>query len=518
MNAVIGLSAALLDSDLGSEQRHLVDTIHESSNSLLRLLNDILDISKLDAGKVQFEATPFSPAAMIDNAVSIVEARAAEKGLKMRARVIGDLPAALVGDHARLRQVILNLATNAIKFTDAGGVEITARCLEDNETTATIEFCVNDTGIGIAPDVIGNLFQEFTQADASISRKFGGTGLGLAISRRIVDQMGGTIRAESVLGEGASFFFSVPLPKADISALADSRGRSTESAFANILANLREPLRVMLAEDNSTNQLVFSKLVQNLKFDLTIANNGREALDYASERTFDVVFMDMRMPEIDGLAACRAIRALGGAWENIPIIALTANAFSDDVRACRDAGMNEFMSKPIRKKVLFEKLSLLLSDHPAVVEQIEAQASVPTENTIVTESLPTLPPAEVALTDVGNVLDRRTFEELVDAVGREGVRAILDVYTAETVARIDLLRSFSCECDRARIKDEAHTLKGASGTFGLRQVSDLARTLEYSAHTIAEAEYYNVVERLNACFQRGQDEAERVYLALPEQA
>jgi signal transduction histidine kinase/DNA-binding NarL/FixJ family response regulator/HPt (histidine-containing phosphotransfer) domain-containing protein len=516
MNAVIGLSAALLDSDLGGEQRHLVDTIHESSNSLLRLLNDILDISKLDAGKVQFEEAPFSPAALIDNAVSIVEARAAEKGLKMRARAIGELPLALIGDHSRLRQVILNLATNAIKFTEAGGVEITARCISETDTAATIEFRVNDTGIGIAPDVIEKLFQEFTQADASISRKFGGTGLGLAISKRIVDQMGGTIRAESVLSEGASFIFEVPLPKTDASALADNRGRSTESAFAKILANLSQPLQVMLAEDNATNQLVFSKLVQNLKFDLTIANNGREALDYATERTFDVVFMDIRMPEMDGLTACREIRALGGAWTNVPIIALTANAFSDDVKACRDAGMNEFMSKPIRKKVLFEKLSLLLSDHPSVAEQIEAQAGAPEESAA--ENLPVTPPAEVALTDVGTILDRRTFEELVDAIGREGVRAIMDVYTAETVARIDLLRSFSCDRDRARIKDEAHTLKGASGTFGLRQVSDLARTLEYSAHTIAETEYYNVVERLDACFQRGRDEAERVYLTLSERA
>ena len=172
--------------------------------------------------------------------------------------------------------------------------------------------------------------------------------------------------------------------------------------------------------------------------------------------------------------------------------------------------MNEFMSKPIRKKVLFEKLSLVLTDHPAVIEQSEALADAPEAEKSAPEALPITPPAEVALTDVGTILDRRTFEELADAVGREGVRAILDVYTVETVARIDLLRSFSCECDRARIKDEAHTLKGASGTFGLRQVSDLARTLEYSAHTIAAPEYGNVVERLDACFQRGREEAERI--------
>ena len=197
MNAVIGLSASLLSTKLDSEQKHLIDTIRQCSNSLLRLLNDILDISKLDAGKVEFEAAPFSPAVLIDHAVSIVEAQALEKGLNIRTKLDANLPPALVGDQARLRQVILNLVTNAIKFTEKDGVEIPACCVEQTANKATIECTVRDTGIGIAPDQIGKLFKEFAQADASTNRKFGGTGLGLAISKRIVEQMGGAIRVRN---------------------------------------------------------------------------------------------------------------------------------------------------------------------------------------------------------------------------------------------------------------------------------------------------------------------------------
>ena len=185
---------------------------------------------------------------------------------------------------------------------------------------------------------------------------------------------------------------------------------------------------MLLAEDNATNQLVFSKLVQGCDFDLTIAENGREALEHAPHGTFDVVFMDMRMPEMDGLEATRAIRALGGEWARIPIIALTANAFPDDVQGCRDAGMNEFMSKPIRKKILIEKLAKLLADHPLSQLAIEACNANARPQARSRMNLPVTPPAEVGMTDVAPILDRAAFDELVEAIGADGVRATLDVY------------------------------------------------------------------------------------------
>jgi signal transduction histidine kinase/CheY-like chemotaxis protein len=372
MNAVMGLSSSLLESRLDAEQRHVLETIYESSNGLLRLLNDILDFSKLDAGKIALEAIPFSPAALIDHAVSIVAAKAAERGLTIRSITEPGLPSALTGDPARLQQVILNLAVNAIKFTEAGAVEIGARCLRRSADAATIECWVRDSGIGIAPEHIGRLFSEFTQAESSISRKFGGTGLGLAISRRIIEQMQGEIGVTSTPGAGSTFSFRVTLPEVDATALTETPALAHSEDAASVLGRIARPLRVLLAEDNGTNQLVFSKLVQGLKIDLTIAANGREALEQAKTGTFDIVFMDMRMPEMDGLEATRAIRALGGALRAIQIVALTANAFADDVKQCLDAGMNDFLAKPVRKKILIERIVAILAQHPLLAAAAEA--------------------------------------------------------------------------------------------------------------------------------------------------
>ena len=303
---------------------------------------------------------------------NIVEVKAVRKGLDLRSVVDDGVPAALVGDQARIRQIILNLLTNAIKFTDTGFVTVSARCLARTKDQATIECSVSDTGIGIAPDQIDKLFNEFAQADSSITRRFGGTGLGLAICKKLIDQMGGQIVVESTLGIGTTFRFTLAMPIADLCTLVDHGGTTRNSDPAHVLAGLDQPVRVLLAEDNTTNQLVFSKMVQSLNVDLTIAANGREALEQASRRTFDIVFMDMRMPEMDGLDATREIRAIGGPWTHIPIVALTANAFADDVKACRDAGMSDFVAKPIRKKLLIEKLVMTVADHPRQCNQAAA--------------------------------------------------------------------------------------------------------------------------------------------------
>ncbi|MDC7786039.1 ATP-binding protein [Rhodoplanes sp. TEM] len=358
MNAVIGLSSALLDTRLDPEQRHLADTIASSGNDLLRLLNDILDFSKLDAGKLQLEAVPFSPAVVAAKVVGIVEARAQEKGLVLRIQVDPDLPEQVVGDPARLKQVLLNLVDNAVKFTQAGTVELAIRCTGRTEAAATLEFRVRDTGIGIAPDQIGRLFGEFAQADSSINRQFGGTGLGLAISKRIVEQMRGALGVESALGAGSTFTATVTLPLPAAAGSALPRAEETAVAPADPVLPAR-PLAVLLAEDNPTNQLVFSKLLQGVPSRLTVAANGRDAVALARSRAFDIVFMDMRMPEMDGLEATRAIRALGGAWSGVPIVALTANAFAEDVAACRAAGMTDFIAKPLRKAALLERLALV---------------------------------------------------------------------------------------------------------------------------------------------------------------
>lgn len=252
--------------------------------------------------------------------------------------------------------------------------------------------------------------------------------------------------------------------------------------------------------------LVFTKLMQNYSVDITVAANGRIALQRASTQAFDVVFMDMRMPEVDGLDATRAIRALNGAKGRVPIIALTANAFADDIKACRDAGMDEFIAKPVRRKILMEKLAGLMGHDPRFHDAGETETedcAAPAD-----ADLPVTPPAQVALADVAPVLDRAALDTFIEEIELDGVRATLDVYLEETVARLALLRKLSCESDRARIEIEAHTLKGSSSTFGLTQLSTLGRTLEYAAHEITADDYRDLVDRIDAVFATSRDAVE----------
>jgi signal transduction histidine kinase/CheY-like chemotaxis protein/HPt (histidine-containing phosphotransfer) domain-containing protein len=492
MNAVIGLSASLLDTKLDSEQRHVVNTIYEASNSLLHLLNDILDISKFEAGKAQFETIPFAPAAIINETISILQTKAIEKGLLCNLSIDPAMPDTLLGDPIRIRQVLLNLVSNAIKFTEVGLVEIAMRCLSRENGMATIECSVRDTGVGIAPEHIDHLFQNFAQGDESINRKFGGTGLGLAISQKIIEQMGSKIKVQSMPGCGATFSFELTLPVSDIALVKlPESGEATNPANCT-LAGLAKPLQILLAEDNGTNQLVFSKMVQDIRVTLTIAHNGREAVEHASRGIFDAIFMDMRMPEMDGLEATRKIRAIGGHLADIPIIALTANAFADDIKACRDAGMNDFIAKPLRKKILTEKLA-------NVVKQAKTTAHC---------GLPMVAPAAVAMTDMAPALDRAVLDALIEEIDIDGVRLALDGFQAETAEQLARLRTCSCGNDRSVIKEEAHKLKGASGTFGLVQVSELARTLEHSALQVAQSDYRDLLDRIEACFGLARRELE----------
>jgi hypothetical protein len=276
---------------------------------------------------------------------------------------------------------------------------------------------------------------------------------------------------------------------------------------------MTRPLRVLLAEDNDTNQLVFCKLIQGWNVELAIAWNGAEALALAKAHVFDVVFMDMRMPVMDGLEATRALRALGGQWNAVPIIALTANAFADDVKACFDAGMNDFIAKPLRKPVLIETLAKAVAGHlPGSAGDASAAAAEGKRDEARASLAASFDPPPMA--EAAPVLDDATFDELVEAIGEDGACTALAVFAAETTVRLDLLRSLSCGSDHARIKEEAHALKGASGTLGLRQLSDLARTLEFAAPSIAGDDYVRLLDRLDAYFRAARKETEQAIAGL----
>lgn len=356
MNGVLGLASMLLETKLDPEQREAVTTIRDSGDNLQRILNDILDLSKLEAGRFAFEAIDFAPRALVEAVATVVRASAKSKGLTIRLELDPNLPPTLRGDAARIRQVLLNLASNAVKFTDEGEVTISATCLARRDLLATVEWRVTDSGIGIAPEKLSQLFSDFAQADASISRRFGGTGLGLAISRRIIEQMGGTIGVISMPGEGSTFRFTLVLPWSQAKASDQADGRDEADELKTRIGGLDRPLNVLVAEDDAVNRMVVSKMLGAFDVDLRVVTDGAEAVAVASEGNYDVVLMDVRMPDMDGLAATRAIRAQGGRFEDLPVVALTANAFPEDVRICREAGMSDFLAKPLRKPALVAAL------------------------------------------------------------------------------------------------------------------------------------------------------------------
>jgi len=377
MNGVLGLASILLETKLDPEQREAVTTIRESGDNLLRILNDILDLSKLEAGRFEFEAIDFSPQALVETVATVMRASAKTKGLTLKVALDPNLPSALRGDVARIRQVLLNLASNAVKFTDAGEVTITATCQSRRDLLATVEWTVTDSGIGIAPEKVGQLFADFAQADASVSRRFGGTGLGLAISRRIIEQMGGTIGVTSTPGEGSTFRFTLVLPWCQALVSDRDAGRNEADDLKARIAALDRPLKVLVAEDDAVNRMVVSKMLGEFDVELRVVTDGVEAVQSVADGDCDVVLMDVRMPEMDGLAATRVIRAPGGRFEALPIIALTANAFPEDVKVCRKAGMSDFLAKPLRKPALVAALLRAL-DH-ARSDEAPLQPEAPAE-------------------------------------------------------------------------------------------------------------------------------------------
>ena len=488
MNAVLGLTSTLLETNLDAEQRGSLLAVHDAGDNLLRILNDILDFSKLEAGRLSLEHIAFSPEALVQNTLSIIGPRASAKGLVIRSVNDSVLPLALKGDAGRIRQVLLNLLSNAVKFTATGEVVVSTRCLAQDGKLATIEWAVSDTGIGIAPETIGNLFANFVQADNSISRRFGGSGLGLAICKRLVEQMGGEIKVISTRGQGSTFRFSLTLPVAEHMALTEHDDQTVYAELKTRIAALGRPLRVLIVDDDATNRLVAAKMLKEFEVQNNMACDGVEAITAASSFSYDVILMDIRMPEMDGLQATRTIRARGGRLQTVPIIAFTANAFAEDVEACHEAGMNDLVVKPVRKKVMVEAILRELSSHTTAADTDPAVVAPP------------LVPAEIPSTDAPSPFDRKVFDNLVLEIGKETALETLSLFVQETEDRLKLLRKLSGDAYRSKIEREAHSLKSAAGTFGLRAVAQLARALERDAAHITASDYLALLDRIEAAF------------------
>ena len=358
MNGIMGMLQILQDSSLSQQQRTQVDVAATSADTLMRLLNDILDFSKIESGKLDFEAIACSPASVVEEAVAVLQNRAAGKGLALTVDLPPDLPASVVTDPGRLKQVLLNLTGNAIKFTERGTVGIRLSVQERTPQHVRLRFSVSDTGIGIAPEAKERLFQAFTQGDSSMSRRFGGTGLGLAISQRLVQQMGGKISVESATGAGSEFSFELTLPlgtTAPAPAVALPPGGARD----------RMAGRVLVVEDDRVNQHVIQLLLSRLGLESVLVDNGTSAVMAAVESRWDAVIMDCQLPGMDGFEATRRIRQIIGD-ARLPIIALTANVRAEDRAACVAAGMDDFLGKPVRQDALRQTLEKWI---PATAER-----------------------------------------------------------------------------------------------------------------------------------------------------
>ncbi|MFM8330065.1 MAG: response regulator [Candidatus Methylumidiphilus sp.] len=344
MNGVLGMTDILLETPLNDEQLYYMRVIKNCSQTLLTIINDILDLSKIEAGKLELERIPFKLKHLLDELLEIFRPQIRDKGLKLFSALDSDLPGTLLGDPTRLRQIFFNLLSNAIKFTDTGAITVQ---LQTTATPGLLQATVKDTGIGIAQEAQAQLFSAFNQADVSITRQYGGTGLGLAICARLSAMMGGQIWVESQAGHGAAFHFTFAAP-------AVASAPEEAASVAQTLVALAH-LRVLLVEDNAINRAIARKMIEKLGITLDIAHDGLQALCQVEQNRYDIILMDMQMPNMDGLTATRRIRAMD--IKQPRIIALTANAFNEDRQACRDAGMDDFLTKPISLDKITEKLS-----------------------------------------------------------------------------------------------------------------------------------------------------------------
>jgi signal transduction histidine kinase/ligand-binding sensor domain-containing protein/DNA-binding NarL/FixJ family response regulator len=454
LNAVLGMTSVLLGAPLPAEEHEQVETIRRSGEALLTVINDILDVSKIEAGALDVEIVPFRLRDCLDEALAIVQPKAAAQGLSLDCHVGAGVPVAVESDPARLRQILVNLLDNAVKFTRRGGVRLEVAAGAPQEEGLELRLAVRDTGIGIPADRLCRLFQPFSQADSSTTRVYGGTGLGLAISRYLAERLGGTMWVESEPGRGSTFTFTLRCREAELPA-----GRPA-SALADDLAGplLAEslPLRILVAEDNSINQKVALLMLERLGYRADVAGDGFEVLAALERQRYNVVLMDIQMPEMDGLEATRRIRSSLPAERQPRVIAMTANVLQQYRDACLEAGMDDFLGKPV-----------LFADLRAALERCGGGVLA------VAPEIPAEP-----LPEVFDSAQLDSLRKLGEATGKPVVRDVVDSYLDETPRRLQKMRQAMDRGDAEGFTLLAHSLKGSSAQLGAVRVAAVSAALE----------------------------------------
>jgi PAS domain S-box-containing protein len=450
MTGILGTADLILDSELTPEQRRSVELIVASGETLLTIINDILDLSKIEAGQLELEDIRLNLHEILRDTVSLMNSAARNKGIELTLDLSSDVPRAVRGDPTRLKQVLNNLVSNAIKFTTRGGVTVSASVMSRKGEMAIVRFAVRDTGIGIAPEAAARIFEPFRQADTSITRNYGGTGLGLSISRRLVEMMGGTLEVDSIPEVGSEFHFTIGF------VVAQATGEMP--AMKAPASASPKSLRVLIAEDNPVNQEVAGAMLRRRGHQVDIVNNGREAVDAVAKQHYDLVLMDLQMPILDGLGATAEIRA-AEKGRRVPIIALTANAAGGEREKVIAAGMDDYVAKPFRAGDLIDAVEAVATPNSPRQSGV-MKAIVEPELDVDIEGL---------------------RSELRDAGAEDALGAVLSVFVGDAPTRLSVIIDAVAAHDMDRISRAAHAYKSSAGTIRAKELAGLLQKLEVNA-------------------------------------
>ncbi|MBI2271155.1 MAG: response regulator [Bacteroidetes bacterium] len=455
MNAIIGMAKILEENNLNEEQKECITVINLSADNLLSIINDILDFSKIESGKITFEKHPFKLRKVIEGIIQTLHFTVNSKSIILNYSISDNVPPVIIGDIVRLRQILLNLCSNSIKFTEQGTVSIDVQLKEQRDNDYTLLFTVTDTGIGIPADKLPTIFESFVQASGDTTRKYGGTGLGLTITKQLIELQGGCISVKSKINEGSQFSFTITFTKGEEDQLELGENEK-EFAFTGL-----EGINVLLAEDNPMNQILAKKIFNkwNLKYD--IAENGKIAIEKLAQTDYDIILMDMHMPEMDGYETVKYIRKqLSPPKSLIPIIAVTANAIIGEEEKCLATGMNDYISKPLNNKKLYQKMLKLLRKDPVSEPQ---QVTLELEPKINTESV--------------KCVDLTYLKQIAEG-SREFMIEMINSFIADTPKTLSDMDSAFAGKRWPELKIIAHTMKSSVDFMGIHSIREVVRNIE----------------------------------------